>query len=43
MSEYGAPDLIENAIPATQDADRALHRYFPTLVFTQGEGADSLE
>ncbi|NUQ27720.1 MAG: hypothetical protein HOQ35_04285 [Acidobacteriaceae bacterium] len=40
VSEYGAPDLIESAIPATQDAERALHRYFPTLVFTAGDGAD---
>ncbi|HEY2471830.1 MAG TPA: hypothetical protein VGI45_28855 [Terracidiphilus sp.] len=39
--DHGLPDLIESAIPATQDRERALHRYFPTLVFTRGDGADT--
>jgi len=37
---HGLPDLIESVIPATQDEERSLHRYFPTLVFTRGDGAD---
>jgi hypothetical protein len=37
---HGLPDLIESAIPATQDEERSLHRYFPTLIFTRGDGAD---
>jgi hypothetical protein len=43
VSEDGTPDLIENAIHMAQDADHALLRYFPKIVFTQGDGSDSLE
>lgn len=40
VMDHGMPDLIESVIPATQDKERSLHRYFPTLVFTRGDGAD---
>jgi hypothetical protein len=43
VMDHGMPDLIESAIPATQDRERALHRYFPTLVFTRGDGTDDAD
>jgi hypothetical protein len=43
VMDHGLPDLIESAIPATQDKERALHRYFPTLVFTRGDGTDAAD
>ena len=41
VMDHGMPGLIESAIPATQDKERMLHRYFPTLVFTRGDGTDA--